>query len=266
MMVVKIALLQPNPQPDDLESNIEAALELIKEASDSGAQLGILPEMWCRSYIDSLAAWSSQRIDPLKRWSAACKKEAVASIGSLPALLPNGQRTNRLYVIDANGTVACQYDKMHLFSHMNEDKRYTQGERVVIHETDGLRFGLSICYDLRFPELYRAQRQANADVLVCVAQWPTARVNHWKTLLRARAIENQCYMVGVNRCGTVADAKQTTAFPGASCVIDPWGDEVKAMDDQVGCCVATIDAEVIAETRNRLKVWQDRNPNLISER
>ena len=135
---------------------------------------------------------------------------------------------NSLIHINNKGELVSKYQKVHPFSFGNEDKNYSKGEKDWNTQIEDFKIGLSICYDLRFPELYRLYAKERVDALVSIANWPDTRIEHWRTLLKARAIENQCYMIGVNRVGK--DPKLN--YVGYSGVYDPMGKELVSVKDE----------------------------------
>lgn len=256
---VKLAFLQNDPRPGQFEANVASAFAEMRRAAAAGCDVAVLPEMWPRCFVDRLdeappETWTNL----LARWQAHCRELKLASLGGLPWQAPDGRYFNALFCIGSDGAILGRYDKLHLFSYMNEQKRYAPGKDIRIVELAGLRFGLTICYDLRFPELYRSLRAQGADVLVVIAQWPTARGDHWRTLLSARAIENLCYVVGVNRCGSVPTADGDLDFPGASMAVDPWGKTLVAMGAQPDLAIVDLDATRIAQVRKEFRSWDDR--------
>lgn len=261
---MRIALIQNNPQPGQLEQNVTHGLEALAQAAANGAALALLPEMWPRSFVDALKPSADDQTWPalLTRWRQACKQAGIASIGGLPRQAADGRFYNSLFAIDANGEIQARYDKLHLFAHMDEHLRYAPGAAIATLPLSEFNLGLSICYDLRFPELYRCLRQQNADVFVAIAQWPSERLEHWRTLLRARAIENLCYVVGVNRCGIVAAGDKRLAFPGHSAVIAPWGEVLAELDEREQIAYVDLQRERVDAARAGFRNWQDRRIEL----
>ncbi|MDA3859788.1 MAG: hypothetical protein PF445_01040, partial [Melioribacteraceae bacterium] len=159
---------------------------------------------------------------------------------------------NSLIHFDDKGLIRVIYRKIHPFSFAKENKHYKAGTDTITTKIDGITFGFSICYDLRFPELYRHYGKARADVLVNIANWPVARINHWDLLLRARAIENQCYLIGVNRIGKDSYLE----YPGHSSVINPMGEIInQSFLEEIS--VVEIDKEEIAKLRKDLPFLND---------
>ena len=160
---------------------------------------------------------------------------------------------NSLVHFDENGLLMARYRKIHPFSFAGEDENYTASNELVITEIDHKKIGLTICYDLRFPELYRLYTKKGIDVLINIANWPTPRIEHWRTLLKARAIENQCFMIGVNRTGT--DPKHI--YNGYSGVYNPLGKELLSVENDEGIFTVEIEIDEVNETRKSLPFLKD---------
>jgi predicted amidohydrolase len=160
---------------------------------------------------------------------------------------------NALLHISPEGKLVKSYRKMHPFSYSTEDKNYSKGEDTVITKINDFSTGLSICYDLRFPELYRQYAKKKVDMIVVIANWPDTRIEHWRTLLRARAIENQCYVLGVNRVGDDPKLK----YPGFSSIIDPMGNEIISVPSEEKIVSAEVLKEKADEVKNNLPFLND---------
>jgi omega-amidase len=160
---------------------------------------------------------------------------------------------NSLFHFDNKGLIKALYRKIHPFSYGKEDEFYTASKELVITEINHINFGLSICYDLRFPELYRLYTKQGIDVLINIANWPLPRIEHWKTLLKARAIENQCFMIGVNRVGV----DPFHNYPGCSAIFDPLGKEMIMAENEEGIFISEINLDEVAQTRNNLPFLND---------
>lgn len=225
--------------------------------------LAVLPEVWTRSFGDSFDPDTvrSESVSILERWQAACAEIGIAAYGSLP--WTNGTAfTNRAFLIDATGVVAAHYDKLHLFRLLGEHERFQPGKEIAVTPIGPFSAGLSICYDLRFPELYRAQVDAGADLLLICAQWPAARAAHWRALAIARAIENQCWVVAVNRCGR-ATGPRGLEYHGGSLVVDPWGDVIAELDDRPQTAPVDIDIDRVVDIRTSHPFLADRRRDLL---
>lgn len=160
---------------------------------------------------------------------------------------------NTLFHFDNNGLITARYRKIHLFSMSGEDKYFTPGDETIITKIDQVKIGLSICYDLRFPELYRRYAKEKVDILINIASWPDKRSFHWINLLRARAIENQCFMVGVNRVGT----DPIHNYNGYSGFFDPMGNEIILVKDEEKLISVDLDLTIVNQTRKTLPFLDD---------
>ncbi len=160
---------------------------------------------------------------------------------------------NSLFHFDEKGLIKAVYKKIHPFSYGREDKNYSAANELVVTEINHVKIGLTICYDLRFPELYRLYAKKGIDVLVNIANWPIPRIDHWRTLLKARAIENQCFMIGCNRVGDDPLLK----YSGSSGIFDPLGSEILSAGDKEGIFSAEINLENVSETRKKLPFLAD---------
>ena len=160
---------------------------------------------------------------------------------------------NTLLHINPEGKLVKSYRKIHPFSYSTEDKNYAKGEETVITKINDFSTGLSICYDLRFPELYRQYAKKKVDMIIVIANWPETRIEHWRALLRARAIENQCYVLGVNRVGEDPKLKYT----GFSSIIDPMGNEIISVPSEEKIVTAEVFKEKADEVKNSLPFLND---------
>jgi predicted amidohydrolase len=215
--------------------------------------------MWTTSFVPDrtpeLVSESDAAVEHLRVLSAEL---GVVAIGS--ALEQEGDSLyNRALVMD-RGTGVLSYRKVHLFTPTGEPSFFRAGEDVGIAETSVGRIGVLICYDIRFPELTRLHFMREVEVLVVPAQWPVSRAVHWTTLLRARALENQCFAVGANRCGVEEPLRGalTLEFPGNSTVVDPAGEVMAAGDGSEGIVLAELNLRHIQTIRRLLTVRKDR--------
>jgi len=255
--MLRVALLQTNPRPGAFGDNLARATTQLHEAADSGAHLAVLPEMWCRAFSDPQDdKLQHQAVEALETWRQTCRAAGIAAAGSLPEY-DAGTWYNTCYMLDEHGRILTAYRKLHLFSPLGEHRRYGAGDVPVTVQWQGLRWGLTVCYDLRFPELYRALRAEGADIFLTVAQWPSARHAHWDLLLRARAVENLCAHIGVNRTGAVTRDDHTLHYDGGSAVISPWGEPywVGGAAPMIG--QVHLDPATLREQRT-FPSWQDR--------
>jgi nitrilase len=258
---MKIAAVQMVSTPD-VGRNLEAAGRLIAEAAAGGARLVALPEYFCllgQRDTDKLAHAEAAGDGPIQRFLAdAARRHGLWLIGgTLPMASGSEDRVlNSNCVFAPDGSLAARYDKIHLFAFDNGRERYDEGRtlhagsRTQVLQAGALRVGLSICYDLRFPELYRAMMNPPCDLLSVPAAftYTTGRA-HWELLLRARAVENQCYVLAAAQGGMHENGRRTW---GHSMVVDPWGEVLAVRDEGEGVVVAEIDAERIAQVRQQL--------------
>jgi predicted amidohydrolase len=198
---MKIALVSLEQAWENKDLNLKNCKEYIGKAASNNVDLIVFPEMTLTGF--SMDAKKNGEIENSSKTIINFKKLAQKyEIGIVfgVIILAEGKGENRLYLIDGNGEIKGSYTKIHLFSLSDEDKYYNPGRSLKVVDYKGYSIGLTVCYDLRFPELYSALSK-KSDVVLNIANWPEKRVDHWLTLLKARAIENQIYMVGVNRTG-----------------------------------------------------------------
>jgi predicted amidohydrolase len=258
---MKIAALQ-TVATTDVDRNLEAAARLIGEAASQGAQLAALPEYFClmgRRDTDKLAVAEAPGDGPIQRFLAAQAKQHGLWLigGTLPLRTATPERArNACCVYAPDGSLAARYDKIHLFrfdsggeSH-DEARVLEAGSEPVALQAGALRVGLSVCYDLRFPELYRALCAPPCDVLSVPAAftYTTGRA-HWELLLRARAVENQCYVLAAAQGGTHENGRRTW---GHSMIVDPWGEVLAVRPEGEGVVLAEVDATRLAAVRQQL--------------
>lgn len=256
---MRVAVCQLNSR-EDRSANLAVARDLLGRAAAAGADLAVLPE-----YTDYLGPGrTSPPPEPADGPYPAALAEAAAShrmwlaAGSFHEAGPDAARTyNTCLVFDRDGKRAARYRKIHLYDveipgrvSYQESRTVAPGEAPVTVDVEGVRVGLSICYDLRFPELYRRLAVAGAQVLLVPAAFMlhTGR-DHWEVLLRARAIENQCYVVAAAQIG---DHEPGRTCYGRSAVVDPWGTVLAQAPDEVGVTVAELDLERLARIRSEL--------------
>lgn len=268
--MTRIALFQSCTGIDP-EANARALAAAVEEAAAGDAQMLFTPEMSGLLDRDSARAAKRVRTEEEDQVLAACREAARANaiwihLGSLAVRAGEGKLANRGFVIDDRGEVRARYDKIHLFDvdlptgeSWRESAVYRGGNGPVLVEgTPVGRLGLTICYDLRFPALFAALAEAEADVISVPAAFtvPTGRA-HWEVLLRARAIEAGLFVVAAAQSGAHEDGRQTY---GHSLVVDPWGDILLDMKDGTGVAFADIDLGRIAEVRGRVPALSHRRP------
>ncbi|NTX31901.1 carbon-nitrogen hydrolase family protein [Burkholderia pyrrocinia] len=261
----RVAALQMVSTPD-VARNLAEARRLIAEAAGEGAQLVLLPEYFCfmgHRDTDKLALAEPYRDGPIQRFLAdAARRHGIWVIGgTLPLKAPEPDRVlNTTLVFDPSGNEAARYDKIHLFNFEKGDESFDEartiraGDTVVAFDAPFGRVGLSVCYDLRFPELYRRMGDCALIVVPSAFTYTTGRA-HWETLLRARAVENQCYVLAAAQGGKHENGRRTW---GHSMLIDPWGEIVAVRDVGASVVLGAIDPQRIADVRQSLPAWRHR--------
>jgi omega-amidase len=249
---MKVGLVQYSPLWEEKEKNREKILKLI-EKNVKDISLLIFPEMTLTGFTMQAGMFAEKIEGKTFNFFSGIAKEKKTDIFFGLIEDDNGKNYNTLVHVNAHGRLEKKYRKIHPFSFSDEDKNYTRGEEPVITKVHNLNAGLSICYDLRFPELYRQYGKKRVDVLINIANWPVARIQHWRTLLKARAIENQCYMIGVNRVGS--DPKLN--YSGYSSVFDPMGEELIYSENKEEILVCDIQKEKVEETQKSLPFLDD---------
>ena len=249
-----ITLLQQDIVWASPSANQEAAERAIIAAPKS--DLYVLPEMWSTGFATEPEGIAETDGSSL-HWMEQMAIRMDAAIAGSVATRVDDSYYNRFYFVKPTGEVSW-YDKHHLFTYGGEHRRYTAGRQRVVVEWRGVRFLLQVCYDLRFPCFSRNRVQGDEayDVALYVASWPTSRRLPWDTLLRARAIENQCYVCGVDRVGT----DPACAYNGGTALIDAYGRTVAACPDgEVAALTASIDLEGLRAFRQKFPVLDDRD-------
>lgn len=257
---MRVKCLQMDMKLASPKENFAHAEELISKAAES-ADVLVLPETWNTGFFpkENLKALCDNDCKAVKEkigaLAARCKVNIVA--GSVSNL--RGESVfNTATVFNRKGECIAEYDKTHLFTPMGEDSFYTAGDHLCRFEIDGVRCGLIICYDIRFPELTRSLTVKGLDMLFVVSQWPAARTFHLRSLTTARAIENQMFVVCCNSCGRAGE----TVYGGNSAVIDPWGETIVLAGESEEVLCADCDMQILDNIRNTIPVFRDRRPIL----
>lgn len=251
LTIVQESLLWQQPQAN--RDRFEKLLE--KEAQ--GSDLIVLPEMFTTGFDLSSTAQAEPMTGPTVQWLKAQAAKLHADITGSVMIEEGGRYFNRLLWVRPDGTVH-SYDKRHLFSFGGEDKLYTAGNRRLVVDCKGWRCCPLVCYDLRFPVWSRNRN--DYDLLLYVANWPKVRINHWSSLLVARAIENMSYVAGVNRIG---DDGKGTAHNGQSVVLSPKGKPMVEPGTRAGCYTVTLDPWQLQRYRNKFRALDDADDFVI---
>ena len=255
MSTLTITTIQSNLIWEEKSANLRLLEQKIIGIEEK-TEIVVLPEMFSTGFSmkpEMLAeTMDGETVEWMKRVS---RENSIVLTGSI-IIKEDGNYFNRLIWMLPNGQYG-HYDKRHLFAFGEEDKHYSPGSKRLIASVKGWKINLLVCYDLRFPVWARQKKSeagAEYDVLIYVANWPERRSHAWKTLLCARAIENQCYVVGVNRVGT--DAKNIL-YSGNSLVIDPLGQVLYHMADEEDVNTITLQKEMLEDVRSKFPFWKD---------
>lgn len=261
MTTVTAGIFQFDIRKGDLSGNVKTALDGISRASAQGTDLLVLPELWSCGYdYPGLAAHAARTPDVLETLCQTARKNDLIIAGSLPEADAEGIY-NTLYVVNSKGEVAGEYRKTHLFSLIGENRHFRAGSRAMVCDTAAGRIGLMLCFDLRFPELCRSLALQDAQIVIVPAQWPAARIHHWDTLLRARAIENQLFVIGANRYG----ADEDLIFTGHSGMISPAGDVLAFSAGPDTLITAALDLSEIERVRQPFNCLSHRIPPVYGQ-
>ena len=253
---VKAAAVQFNIALGDIDSNLSRVNSALRRLAGQGVELAVLPEMWsCGFDYRDLNRHAERTPELVAQLTALSAEFSMVIVGSLPE--PHGEKVyNTAYLLD-RGTLAGSYRKLHLFSLMGEDRALDRGDSTMVAKTSIGQIGVMICYDLRFPELARRLALEGAEIIVVPGEWPKPREEHWRTLLRARAMENQLFVVAANCCGPVGKLD----FFGQSMIIGPKG-EILAEGGYQSCePLAQLSAAEMELWRESITCFQDRRPD-----
>ncbi|SDC20252.1 carbon-nitrogen family hydrolase [Natrinema hispanicum] len=263
-----IALAQLEIEAGHVEANVDRALEAVERAAARGVDLVALPELFNVGYFafdcyardaEPITGETATRLQ-----KAAADHEIAVLAGTIVEDLAAADAVdtpaeeglaNTAVLFDADGTRQLVYRKHHLFGYESaESELLVPGERLETATIGGVTVGVTTCYDLRFPELYRRLVDAGAELILVPSAWPYPRIEHWQTLSRARAIENQCYVATINGVGEFEDA----TLLGRSTVYDPWGVTLASSGDGPTLVTATVDPEAVADVRAEFPALRDR--------
>lgn len=260
---MKIAIAQISVEQSEFDKNLRKMDSFCQKAAAQNADLAVFPEM-CVSgfnYKKNAEALASGR-NFEEELSKIARGRKIAVAASLPAL-DKGERlpANRLLLVDKEGLALAKYDKIHLFSAFNENSHVCFGKNIALCQTKEAKFALTICYDIRFPEMFAPIFESGAEIILHVAAWPHPRMEQLKILSRARAIENQCYLVCVNQAGTECFGANSVKYGGSSAIINPLGVPVcECAADVEDFQIAEIDLSLVEKARGRMPIKKDRRP------
>lgn len=258
--VVQMAVARGKP-----EENLRKAEAFLAEAKARKSDLVCFPEMWTTGFDwEYNARMVGAQKAVIAQVAAMARRHGVWLNGSLLAEAPGGRPANTSILFTPDGEEAAVYRKTHLFTLLHEDRHMAPGERLALAGTPWGPTGLSICYDIRFPELFRTYALEGAVMILSPMAFPHPRLRHWQTLLTARAIEDQLFMVGANCVGTEDFGPDgTVTYCGNSAIIDPWGETVVAANGTDETLItAAVDTGRVDEVRRTIAVLRDRRPEL----
>jgi omega-amidase len=258
-MALRITLVQFDAAIGSPDANLTRASDWVREAGRRSSDLVLLPELW----QDGLAyAQAAELAAPMGEGSFAHMERLAAEAGVYLAGSAFERAGDSIYntlaLYSPRGELLTCYRKIHLFDPMEENRFLTAGDALVVADLPWGPTGLTICYDLRFPELYRRYAADGALLMLVPAQWPHARVAHWRTLARARAIENQVFVLACNRAGRDGQVE----FGGHSVVCDPWGERLVEGGREPALLTIDIDLHAVEAARRRIPVWPNRRPDV----
>ncbi len=251
---MRIAALQSDVAWEDPEANFERLRPWVAAAAGAGARLLVLPEMYACGFSMATERIAEPVGGPSTRFLVdEAARYGLWLAGSLPELPEGAERPYNTLVLAGPCGEVHRYRKIHPFSHAGENEHYLAGDTFTSVVIEGVRFTLFICYDLRFADEFWATA-VGTDAYLVVANWPEKRRWHWTALLRARAIENQAYVIGVNRVGEGGGLR----YRGDSRILDPMGQVLAAASEQEALLIADLDAAKVRQTRQKLPFLLDR--------
>lgn len=258
MKSFRAGIIQYDVMLGQVRENVRTVQARLATMADSGVDLVVLPELWSCGFDNEHLKDHAQKtpgvLDFLCRFA---RNKQMIIAGSLPENV-EGQVANTFYVIDETGRIAAGYRKIHLFSPGSEHVHFKPGNRMVMADLSVGRAGLITCYDLRFPEVIRRLTLKGMEIMMVSAQWPLSRKDHWDVLLRARAIENQVFVIGANRCGK----DPNLAYAGHSRIISPWGEILARGEDSEALLVADLHPDARDRAKESIPCLTDRRPDV----
>lgn len=255
MSTLKVATIQSSLHWENPEANLHHFAQHINQLQQQ-ADLIVLPEMFTTGFSMNTALAETPDGEAMRWMHQMAEEQQAAVCGSLMMHTKHQDVYNRLVWMNPSGTYH-YYNKRHLFSIGQEHLHYKAGTEKTIVQLGNFRIQLLVCYDLRFPVWIRRSKQEDYDAIVIVANWPERRAEHWKALLRARAIENQCYVVAVNRVGLDGNGVNHS---GDTSIIDPMGQVVYTKAHEAETHVHTLDLEAVTRYRSEFGVFNDADP------
>ena len=259
---MKIAVLQPEVIIGDMGKNLFQLQQQLEQLAqkESLPDVFVLPELWTTGFyptpIADFADVDGNRIK--EALSRLAKQYRINIVGGTTITKTGAAIRNTCHCFDREGNLVATYSKTHLFSPMGENEHFAPGNEIAIFELDHVRCGIAVCYDVRFPEWIRRIALQGISILFLPAAWPMRRLLHWQLLTRARAIENQMFVVAANCAGR----QPTMKCAGHSAIIDPWGEYLCEADESPTLLQADLDLSVQEKIRQTINVFADRRPEL----
>lgn len=246
---------------ENKQANFEKVRRLLDKEAINPGSLIVLPEMFSTGFSMNVDSISEKAEKETQSFIASLAEEYHCHVlGGVVTRSADGRGRNEAVVYDAGGTEVCRYCKIHPFSYAGENSYYNPGNRIQSFMWHDFKVSPLICYDLRFPEVFRAAVGCAVTLFVVIANWPSVRLSHWETLLKARAIENQAYVIGVNRCGTDPNVN----YSGHSMILDPSGNPLTMVAEQEMVIQASVNYDSLADYRSRFPALADRRKDLVT--
>jgi omega-amidase len=259
---MKVVAVQTDIVWENKSANFDKVRSLLAAGMIEPGSLVILPETFATGFNMNIQAVAETGDREAEKFLAATARSLeVYLLGGLVTLAPDGKGRNEAVLLDPEGSQVVRYTKIHPFSYAGESEHFTGGEKIVTFSWGGFCVAPFICYDLRFPEIFRLAVRQGATMFIVIANWPKAREYHWRTLLAARAIENQAYAVGVNRCGK--DPKVT--YSGDTLIIDPRGQVIVDAGDKERIVQTELDLHCLLSYRRDFPALQDIHPEFFRQ-
>ncbi len=254
---ITLSLAQMDIAVGDPSTNVHRAHALVAEAARRGSHLILLPELWNTGYaLDQATALAAPLGEGIFALVSKWAREHDIWISGSVLERSQGGFANTAVLVSPTGDFVGVYRKIHLFGLMDEDRYLQPGDTAAVWDWPWGKVALAVCYDLRFPELFRHYALLGATFVLLPAEWPASRAHHWRTLVQARAIENQYFVAACNRVGT----SKGETFGGHSMVVSPWGKILVEGGDQEVLLTVTVDLEQTTAARQRIPVLRDRRP------
>ncbi|HJW72952.1 MAG TPA: carbon-nitrogen family hydrolase [Geothrix sp.] len=258
MSTLRVALIQQDTRWQDPAANLSRARGFVADAARTGARVVVFPELFTLGFTMAPEPFAEALPGPTAEALGALSREfGLYIIGSVvEAHAPHPR--NAAFVTAPDGSLLAAYRKIHPFTYGEENQHYIGGSECSVFKIDDIPCGLQICYDLRFPEPFRALAAKGAEVIFVPANWPLRRISAWSTLLAARAIENQMIVCGVNRVGRDPHLD----YPGMSAIHDAFGEAIAIGDGAEGLVVGDLDLDKVRAWRDRFPALKDRRPEV----